>query len=121
MTKNWLKTTNTKGKKKAKTPEEEEWMKRVAQLDCIICNNNLVLLHHITTLRLGYSRKSSHFAVLPLCHNCHDAKIKGRSLHEGVGDWEKKNGTQIEWLRKVYEWLGESSERCEKVIKLEIY
>ena len=117
----YLKTTTTKGKKKSKTAEEERWMDKVAQIGCIICDNNLVLLHHITTLRLGFGRKSSNFAVLPLCHNCHDAKIKGQSIHEGVDDWEKKNGTQIEWLRKVYSWLGESSERCEKVINLEIY
>ena len=120
--KSFLKTSkHTKGKKKAKTAEEERWMKRVAEIGCIICENNHVILHHITTLRLGAGRKSSNFAVLPLCFNCHDAKIKERSIHEDIEEWEKRNGTQIEWLRKIYKWLGESIERCEKVIKLEIY
>jgi len=86
-------TRSNKGKKKAKTTEEIKWMERVAQLGCIICENNHVVLHHITTLRLGFSRKSSNFAVLPLCVNCHDGKIKNRSLHEGVEDWEERHGT----------------------------
>ena len=118
---NLLKPLDKRGKKRSKTAEEERWMDRVAQLGCIICQNNHVVLHHITTLRLGYSRKSSNFATLPLCFNCHDAKIKTQSLHEDIEGWEDRNGTQIEWLRKIYEWLGESSERCEKVISKEIY
>lgn len=116
-----MKPLDKRGKKRPKTAEEKRWMSRVAALGCIICQNNYVVLHHITTLRIGYGRKSSNFAVLPLCFNCHDAKIKNRSLHESVEDWEERNGTQIKWLRKIYEWLGESSERCEKVIRKEIY
>lgn len=116
-----MKPLDKRGKKRPKTAEQERWMDRVAQLGCIICDNNLVVLHHITTLRLGYGRKSSNFAVLPLCFNCHDADIKEQSLHEDISGWENRNGTQIDCLRKVYNWLGESSERCEKVISKEIY
>ena len=107
--------------KKSKTVEEVKWMGRVADLGCLICGNNYVVLHHITTLRKGFGSKSSHYAVLPLCFNHHDAKIEGESIHQDVDEWEKKYGTQIEWLRKVYEWLGESKERCEKVITKQIY
>lgn len=107
--------------KKNKSVEEKKWMARVANLGCIICQNNYVVLHHITTLRLGFGSKSSNFAVLPLCFECHDAKIKGRSIHENIDEWEKEHGTQIDWLRKIYEWLGEGKERCEKVINKEIY
>lgn len=119
---NYLKTSkHTKGKKKAKTAEQDRWMDRVATLGCLICDNPHVILHHITTLQLGYGRKSSHFATLPLCFGHHDAKIEGESIHQDIEGWEKKYGTQIYWLKEVYERLGESLERCEKVINKEIY
>jgi hypothetical protein len=80
-----------------------------------------VVLHHITTLRKGYGSKSSNFAVLPLCFNHHDAKIEGESIHENVELWEAKYGSQIDLLKVVYDQMGESQERYNKVINKEIY
>lgn len=107
--------------KKAKTTKEKQWMNRVADLGCLICGNNHVVLHHITTLRRGFGTKSSNYAVLPLCFNHHDAKIKGESIHEDVNLWESKYGSQISLLEGVYNQLGESSERYNKVVNKEIY
>jgi len=107
--------------KKTKTVEEQRWMNRVAELGCLICANNYVVLHHITTLRKGYGSKSSNFAVLPLCFNHHDAKIEGESIHENVELWEAKYGSQIDLLKVVYDQMGESQERYNKVINKEIY
>jgi hypothetical protein len=92
--------------KKQANKEEKIHMSKVAGLGCIICGNNQVVLHHVTTLRKGFGSKASNFHVLPLCFNHHDAKIKGVSVHEGVREWEEKHGTQIDLLKQVYESVG---------------
>lgn len=97
------------------TKAEKIHMGKVADLGCIICGNNQVVIHHITTLRKGYGSKSSNYQVLPLCVRHHDAKIKGESIHEGVKEWEKKYGTQIELLEQVYKRLGVTEKDFEKV------
>lgn len=90
---------------KPKTKAEKDWMNKVAQLGCLICENNYVVLHHVTTLKRGFGTRSSHFHVLPLCVNHHDAGIRGVSLHASIPEWENKHGTQIELLKKVYNYF----------------
>ncbi|CAB4135799.1 hypothetical protein UFOVP286_62 [uncultured Caudovirales phage] len=41
---------------------EREHLKKVAELGCIICENNLVEIHHITTKR-GFGKKASNYDV----------------------------------------------------------
>ncbi len=91
--------------KKAKTKAEKEHMARVADLGCIICGNNLVELHHITTLR-AFGARSKHTEVLPLCFEHHRGGQRGVALHEGVKTWEDLHGTQEELLVKVNQQLN---------------
>jgi hypothetical protein len=91
--------------KKSKTKEEKIHMGRVADLGCIICGNNLVELHHITTRR-GFGARSKHMEVLPLCFIHHRGGQRGVALHEGVKTWEEKHGTQEELLEKVNKMLN---------------
>jgi hypothetical protein len=90
---------------KAKTKAEKEIMAKIADLGCIICGNNLVELHHITTLR-GFGGRSKHNQILPLCFLHHRGGQRGVALHEGVKTWEDIHGTQESLLEKVNEQLG---------------
>lgn len=75
-------------------------MAKVALLGCIICGNNQVVLHHITTTR-GFGAKATNYEILPLCFLHHDGGVHGISLHAGVATWEKKFGTQVSWVERV--------------------
>jgi len=75
-------------------------MGKVAALGCIICGNNQVVIHHITTAR-GFGGRASHYEVLPLCVRHHDGGEHGVAVHAGVKTWEEKFGTQKELLEKV--------------------
>jgi len=83
---------------------EREHLKKVAELGCIICENNLVEIHHITTKR-GFGKKASNYDVLPLCFLHHRGGERGVAIHQGVKTWESKHGTQIELLEKVKKML----------------
>lgn len=92
-------------KKRPANKAEKAYMAKVADLGCIICGNNHVVIHHITTLR-GFGGRASHYDVLPLCVQHHDGGKLGVAVHAGVKTWEAKFGTQIELLEKVKELLN---------------
>jgi len=79
---------------------EKDYLKKVAELGCIICENPYVEIHHITTKR-GFGKKASHYDTLPLCFLHHRGGEKGVAIHQGVKTWESIHGTQIELLEKV--------------------
>ncbi len=91
--------------KRVATKEEKKWMSRVADLGCLICQNNQVVIHHVTTLR-GFGSRASNYHVLPLCVRCHDGGEKGVSLHAGIATWERIHGDQKTLLKKIYKTFG---------------
>ena len=91
--------------KKPANKAEKEYMSKLASLGCVICGNNHVVIHHITTAR-GFGGRASHYDTLPLCVFHHDAGIKGVSVHAGVKTWEEKFGTQKSLVEKVQQILG---------------
>lgn len=91
-------------KKKPANKAEKIHMAKVALLGCIICGNNQVVLHHITTTR-GFGAKATNFEVLPLCYLHHDGGKAGVAVHAGVKTWESKFGTQLSLLAKVQQQL----------------
>lgn len=91
--------------KKPANKAEKIHMAKVASLGCLICKNNEVEIHHITTAR-GFGGRASHYDVLPLCFLHHRGGSKGVAVHEGVKTWEANFGTQKELLEKVKNLLN---------------
>lgn len=98
-----------KKKHHPKTAAEEEYHNRVAQLPCAINNEDCnyrgrgTVVHHKTGA--GMSLRSSHYLVMPLCFNHHDAQTPlkfGHSVHKGTRSFEANYRTQDEMIAETY-------------------
>ena len=89
--------------KQMKTQKEIAHLKRVASLDCIICGNPQVQVHHIRPIGTGIGRRSSHFDTIPLCYGHH---LGAFSIHNNKVMFEKRYGTEEELLKKTREKLN---------------
>ena len=91
-----------------KTKKELEHLKKVASLDCIICGNPQVQVHHIRNRgkglgNVGIGNRSSHYETIPLCYNHH---LGAFSIHNNKVMFEKRYGTEEELLKKTREKLN---------------
>ena len=90
--------------KKPATVAEREFMRRVAELGCIVtgyCGRGLTI-HHVRK----YGEKRNHYKVIPLMDYLHLKQIGNKRSIEGDKDgWEKRYGTQESLLIKAYELL----------------
>lgn len=82
------------------TVAEKIWMKKIIDLDCIVCLNNGVQntpagVHHL----LGTTKKGCHFLTIPLCYHHHTGKF---GLHKNYYKWKIENGSQWVLLQQVY-------------------
>jgi hypothetical protein len=95
------------------TKEEKKWMDKVAQLGCFVCQRPATL-HHIRNNgkgNVGMGRRSSHFEVIPLCHEHHQGNT---GIHLDKIKFEKKYGTEKEILDLVKQQVKE--EECRSSI-----
>lgn len=91
-----------------KSKSEREYMSKVADLGCILCNHlglgeSPAELHHPRT-GVGAGSRSSHYDVIPLCPEHH----RGNSGLHGMGRkaFERYYGvTELELKEKVQECL----------------
>tara|TARA_R110000824_G_scaffold152552_2_gene323808 strand:- start:88 stop:399 length:312 start_codon:yes stop_codon:yes gene_type:complete len=99
------------GKKKGKTLAEKKHMRKVAELNCIVCRKNgyegtPAELHHISSGVMG--RKSDNFSVIPLCPYHH--RNSDESYHRNPLYFSQKFGTQSELLELTLDLLQKETE-----------
>ncbi len=89
--------------KKAPTKAERDYMGRVAELGCIICQMP-ASVHHITT-GVGMGQRASNYDTIPLCPTHHQHGGHGVAIHAGIKTWEARYGTELDLLEKIKEIL----------------
>jgi|TARA_R110000782_G_scaffold4024_1_gene14256 hypothetical protein len=92
------------------TKKEKEHMSRVAELGCFVCERP-ANLHHIRPPGTGIGRRTSHFEVIPLCHDHHQGNF---SIHLSKKAFEEKFGKETEILKIVLERVEQ--EKCRSSI-----
>ena len=85
------------------TKKEREHMRWVAELGCYCCERP-ANLHHIRPPGTGIGRRTSHFHVIPLCHDHHQGNF---SIHMSKKTFEEKFGKEEEILKIVLERVEE--------------
>ena len=89
---------------KHKTKAEQQWLNRVAELGCIICQRPAEI-HHIGNGTMG--KRASNFEVIPLCCEHHRTGGHGVAVHAGRRTWEAIHGTERELLEQVKRMIEE--------------
>jgi len=92
------------------TKQEKIWMDKVAQLGCFVCQRPATL-HHIRNNgkgNVGMGRRSSHFEVIPLCHEHHQGNT---GIHLDKINFEKKYGKEKDILEIVRNRVNEEDRR----------
>ena len=90
--------------------KEREYMSKVANLGCWICEAP-ANVHHIRPKGLGIGRRSSHYDTIPLCYDHHQGQF---SIHNDKINFEKKlfiekYGTEQEILEITKERIKNES------------
>lgn len=85
------------------TKAEKEYLNRVAELGCIICESPAEIHHK--SRGAGMGRKSSNYETIPLCHVHHRTGGYGVAIHEGLETFESIFGTEDELIQKVQKML----------------
>jgi hypothetical protein len=49
---------------------ESRYLARLAQLDCVLCGDTPVEIHHLR-LGQGMAQRAQHWLTMPLCPDCH--------------------------------------------------
>jgi hypothetical protein len=79
-------------------------MAQTVALGCIICGRPAVF-HHIR-FHVGGATKASNYLGIPLCDSPPDGHHKngrhGTAFHAGRVAFEKRHGTELELLERVY-------------------
>lgn len=91
--------------KKAKTKNEKNHMRAVADLGCIICDKmgfpgSPAELHHIISNK-GMGKKATNYEVIPLCPHHH--RNSEESYHHSPKNFDDKWGSQEDLLRETLE------------------
>lgn len=81
-------------------------LRRVAALGCCVCANTAVAHHIRTGTSSGMGMKASDFETIPLCNEHHTTGGYGIAIHAGQEEWEKRYGTEIDFLAWVRLELG---------------
>ena len=78
-------------------------MSRVADLDCCLCGQSPVELHHVTEGKTFGKRDRLHFCVIPVCPGCHRGP-KGIHGDKTMLRISKKSELELlsETLEKIY-------------------
>lgn len=82
---------------------EREYMGKVAEMGCRICQRPAEV-HHIRTGQ--GAKRASHYDVIPLCPDHHRNGNHGVAIHRGVKTWEANFGTELSHLTEVQQAMG---------------
>ena len=92
------------GRPKNGTAAGRAHMNRVKQLPCVCCHRPPPSdAHHCFHGRYG-SGKSSDFAVIPLCRQCHQEGPD--SIHQNKNGWRELNGSDFDYIPVVADMLA---------------
>lgn len=83
--------------KKPATKAERDYMGRVAELGCLICQMP-AQVHHIHGHAFG---SKSNFRCAPLCYLHHHMGAFGHCVHNGTKTFEENYITQADMLKEV--------------------
>lgn len=92
--------------RKPATKDEKRYMRKVAELGCLVCLNNgypdtPATIHHIRT-GYGVGQRAPHNEILPLCPTHHQFGGYGEvGYHQAPGRFEERYGTELELLEQV--------------------
>jgi len=76
---------------------EKTYMSRIAELNCIACDNHGVHVHHIRTERI-----KDDFLTIPLCPECHMGDF---SIHKTKEQFTAVYGSELQLLAKTLQLL----------------
>lgn len=79
---------------------------RVVALGCMVCGDSAVPHHIRSGTSSGMGLKASDFQTIPLCNRHHTTGGYGIAIHAGQEEWEKRYGTELEWLDRVRDELN---------------
>lgn len=85
---------------------ERRHLRRVAALGCIVCGSTAIAHHIRTGESSGTALKSSDYETIPLCNPHHTTGGYGVAIHAGQEEWERRYGTEINFLEQVRVELG---------------
>ena len=95
-------------KKKKPTKAEDDHIKKVLSMGCIVCvgleyGETPAVPHHIGNGSTGM--KASNYEVIPLCPEHHTNGGYGVAVHKGRVQWETNFGTEQELLLQTLMWV----------------
>ena len=85
--------------KRKATAAEREYMGRVVELGCVICQMPCEY-HHITT-GIGMGQRAGHYDGFGLCPPHHRTGNYGVAIHAGKKKWEELYGSEMDWVTTV--------------------
>ena len=88
--------------KKNATAAEKRYMRKVAELGCVVCRNlgygeTPATVHHIREGQ-GAGQRSGHHLVIPLCPDHHQNGGPGVAIHADENHFERMYGTELNLL-----------------------
>ena len=95
--------------KKPATKAEREYLGRLAEMGCVICQRPAEI-HHVRA-GMGIGQRNSHIGgTLPLCPDHHRNGGYGVAFHAGRQQWQKNFGNEVDLLNEINEIMGVESE-----------
>lgn len=85
------------------TKAEKRYMDRVAQLDCVLCGDSPVQLHHVREGQ-GMAQRAQNWLVIPLCPDCHQGTS---GIHGNRQRLKFAKVDEMDLLSKTIERLNE--------------
>jgi hypothetical protein len=79
--------------------DEKQYLSKVADLGCMICNRPAEI-HHPRMCN-GMSQRSPHWLAIPLCESHHRLNGYGHAIHNGQQEFEKNYLSEAELLSIV--------------------
>jgi len=91
-------------------------MEAVAEMECVICERNLVrqasrtTVHHCIHGRGGNLRAPDNMTI-PLCEGCHQGLLDASKtpLHKKPGAWMRSYGLDTDYLSQVFDAVGDGT------------
>jgi len=90
--------------KRRSTKAERDYMGRVAELGCVVCQMP-ANVHHKTG-GTGMGQRAGNYDTFPLCGRHHQHGGHGIALHAGIKTWEESYGTESYHVAETQRALG---------------
>jgi hypothetical protein len=101
------------GLKDRASPKDREYLRKVAQEPCIVCQSfgeaqaSPTTVHHVCHGRFS-TRKTPDCMAIPLCDGHHQAEFDGSklSIHQDKAEWRKRYGPDYDFTPIIQDRLG---------------